>query len=77
MERAYVGAGAILLPGITVGREAIIGAGAVVTRDVPPGIKVIGVPAKPLQMQHSHPDCRPSESGSEEKAILFQSQKLG
>jgi acetyltransferase-like isoleucine patch superfamily enzyme len=77
MERAYVGAGAILLPGITVGREAIIGAGAVVTRDVPPGIKVVGVPAKPLGMQHSHLDCRRAESGSEEKASLFQSQKLG
>jgi acetyltransferase-like isoleucine patch superfamily enzyme len=41
-----VGAGAVLLPGIEVGEEAFVAAGAVVTRDVAPRALVMGVPAK-------------------------------
>lgn len=42
----YIGAGALLLPGVTVGERAVIGAGAVVTRDVPAGMIAVGVPAR-------------------------------
>jgi acetyltransferase-like isoleucine patch superfamily enzyme len=42
-----IGVGAIILPGVTVGRAAQVGAGAVVTRDVAPGAVVAGVPARP------------------------------
>lgn len=45
-DGAWLGAGAIILPGVTVGRDAIVAAGAVVTRDVPPGETVMGVPAR-------------------------------
>lgn len=41
-----VGAGAVILPGITVGEYAMIGAGSVVTKDVPPHVTVYGNPAK-------------------------------
>jgi acetyltransferase-like isoleucine patch superfamily enzyme len=41
-----VGGGALLLPGVEIGEEAFIAAGAVVTRDVPPRAVVIGVPAR-------------------------------
>jgi acetyltransferase-like isoleucine patch superfamily enzyme len=41
-----IGAGAIILPGITIGRGAMIGAGAVVTRSVPPNAIVLGNPAR-------------------------------
>jgi len=42
----YLGAGCILLPGVTVGERAVVGAGAVVTRDVPAGKVVVGTPAR-------------------------------
>lgn len=41
-----IGTGSILLPGVTVNEWAMIGAGAVVTKDVPPYTLVVGVPAK-------------------------------
>jgi len=41
-----IGANATILPGIRVGKGAIVGAGAVVTKDVPPRTIVTGVPAK-------------------------------
>jgi maltose O-acetyltransferase len=44
----WVGGGAILLPGVTIGDDAIIGAGAVVTRDVPPRATVVGNPARQI-----------------------------
>lgn len=45
---ASIGANATLLPGITIGEGAMVGAGAVVVRDVPPGTTVVGNPARPL-----------------------------
>ncbi len=42
----WIGGGAVLLPGVTVGDNAIIGAGSVVTRDVPEGATVMGNPAR-------------------------------
>jgi UDP-2-acetamido-3-amino-2,3-dideoxy-glucuronate N-acetyltransferase len=44
---AALGAGAVILPGITIGRYALVAAGAVVTRDVPPHQLVQGNPARP------------------------------
>jgi acetyltransferase-like isoleucine patch superfamily enzyme len=46
---ARVGGGAILCPGIEVGEEAFVGAGAVVTKDVPPRTVVVGSPARVLR----------------------------
>jgi exopolysaccharide acyltransferase PssR len=44
-ERCFIGAGAIVLPGVEIGDESIVAAGAVVTRDVPKGCIVAGNPA--------------------------------
>jgi acetyltransferase-like isoleucine patch superfamily enzyme len=46
---ARVGGGVVLLPGIEIGEEAFVGAGAVVTKDVPPRTVVVGVPARALR----------------------------
>jgi len=43
---ASIGSGAIIMCGVTIGEKAVIGAGAVVTRDVQPGVVVVGVPAR-------------------------------
>lgn len=43
---AWIGAGAIILPGVTVGEYAVVGAGATVTKDVPAFTVVAGVPAR-------------------------------
>lgn len=45
-RHVWIGGGAILLPGVTVGDDALIGAGSVVTRDVPAGATVVGNPAR-------------------------------
>jgi acetyltransferase-like isoleucine patch superfamily enzyme len=46
---ARVGGGAILCPGVEIGEEAFVGAGAVVTKDVPPRAVVVGVPARAIR----------------------------
>lgn len=45
-DDCWFGGGAIVLPGVTIGARAVIGAGAVVTRDVPSDVVVAGNPAK-------------------------------
>ena len=46
---AVIGAAVVLLPGIRVGSGATVGAGAVVLRDVPDGVVVVGNPARPIR----------------------------
>jgi len=46
LRAARVGGGSVLLPGVTVGENAFVGAGAVVTKDVPDAVIVIGNPAR-------------------------------
>lgn len=48
-RHARIGNNATLLPGITIGEQAVVGAGTVVTKDVPPGETVAGNPGKPIK----------------------------
>src|SRR5690606_4170227 len=45
-RNVWIGGGAVILPGVTIGDDAVIGAACVVTKDVPPGATVVGNPAR-------------------------------
>jgi len=47
-REVWIGRGVTVLPGVRIGDRAVVGANAVVTRDVPAGARVAGVPARPL-----------------------------
>ena len=47
-DRAMIGAGTVVLPGVRIGADASVGANSVVARDVPEGSSVAGVPATPI-----------------------------
>lgn len=47
-DNVFVGYHAVVLPNVTIGPNAIVAAGAIVTRDVPPNTVVAGIPAKPI-----------------------------
>jgi len=48
-EGAFVGIGASVIPRVSIGAWSVIGAGAVVTKNIPPGVTAVGIPAKPLK----------------------------
>lgn len=56
----WIGANAVILPGVTIGDGTVVGAGAVVTKDIPPMSVVAGVPAKVIKMieEQSERDSR-------------------
>jgi len=45
-DGAVIGGGSVIKAGVTVGKNSVVAMGAVVTKDVPPGVVVLGVPAR-------------------------------
>lgn len=52
-DYAYIGSGAVIKQGLTIGAGATVGMGAVVTKDVPPGVTVIGNPARIMEKSNN------------------------
>ena len=48
-ENAWIGAGAIIMPGVSIGRNAVIGAGSIVTKDIPDGVIAFGNPCRVIR----------------------------
>ncbi|AUX08718.1 galactoside O-acetyltransferase 3 [Halalkaliarchaeum desulfuricum] len=67
-ERAMIGAGAIILPGVEVGEGAQVAANSLVTEDVPPNVTVAGVPAEIVSesSEESHTDAGEDKNGRRE-----------
>ena len=53
-RNCWIGAGALIMPGVTIGDDTVIGAGSVVTRDIPAGVLAVGVPCRVLRAVDEH-----------------------
>lgn len=63
-KNAWIGAGATILPGVTIGENAVVAAGSVVSKDVPANVVVGGVPAKTIKSIFSEDTSRKARSVS-------------
>ncbi|RYP71642.1 hypothetical protein DL770_008099 [Monosporascus sp. CRB-9-2] len=69
-EDCWLGGNCIVLPGVTIGRGSTIGAGTVVTKDIPPNVVAVGNPARilrevtPMPADQLPPGCNPYDNGS-------------
>lgn len=50
----WIGAGAIIMPGVTIGDNVVIGAGSVVTRDIPSNVVAVGNPCRVMREVSEH-----------------------
>jgi len=67
-DRAWIGAGAIILPGVTVGENSVVAAGAVVTRDIPANVLVAGIPAR--RVKDLDGDATARQEGGDERGNI-------
>jgi acetyltransferase-like isoleucine patch superfamily enzyme len=79
LDNCVIGQRAILLPGVTIGPNSVVAAGAVVSRSVPPGVLVAGNPAEPVMTVHQYaewslaatPDYDEEDYKRDRKALLM------
>ena len=53
-KNCWIGAGAIILPGVTIGDQVVVGAGSVVTKDLPSNVVAVGNPCRVVREVHEH-----------------------
>jgi bifunctional UDP-N-acetylglucosamine pyrophosphorylase/glucosamine-1-phosphate N-acetyltransferase len=68
-DRASIGVDTMMVAPVTIGEGAVTGAGSVVTRDVAPGKKVVGVPARPIDVKRHAPPADPGNPGAGEAPV--------
>ena len=56
-DRVWLGADTLVLRGVTIGDDSVVGAGSVVTRDLPPRVLALGAPARPVREIASRVGC--------------------
>ncbi|MGN1316991.1 MAG: sugar O-acetyltransferase [Acutalibacteraceae bacterium] len=64
-KNCWIGAGALIMPGVTIGDNTVIGAGSVVTKDIPPNVVAVGNPCKVLR-----------EISDRDKEFYFKDRKI-
>ena len=64
-DNVWIGAGAMILPGVTVGENTVIGAGSVVTKDLPANVVAVGSPCRVLR-----------EIGERDKIYFYKDEKI-
>ena len=64
-RRCWIGAGALIMPGVTIGDDTVIGAGSVVTKDIPAGVVAVGNPCRVLR-----------EVGEKDRVYYFKDRKI-
>ena len=74
-DNAVIGSGALLLPGIRVGENAVVAAGAVVTRDVKPGVVVAGIPAREVYTREEYEERKRAYENNAVREIKFKSKQ--
>ena len=64
-NNVWIGAGTVIVPGVTIGDNSVIGAGSVVTRDIPENVVAVGNPCRVLR-----------EIGERDKVYFYKSEKI-
>lgn len=64
-KNCWIGAGALIMPGVTIGDNSVIGAGSVVTKDIPTGVVAVGNPCRVIR-----------EIGEHDRAFYFKGKKI-
>ena len=62
---SWIGAGAIIMPGVTIGKNVVIGAGSIVTKDIPDNVIAVGNPCKVLR-----------EVGEHDREYFYKNEKI-
>jgi maltose O-acetyltransferase len=58
-DNVWLGGGVIVCPGVTIGADTVVGAGSVVTKDLPPGVLAVGSPARVVRKLADRPAQAP------------------
>lgn len=64
-ENVWIGAGTVIVPGVTIGKNSIIGAGSVVTKDIPENVVAVGNPCRVLR-----------EIGEHEREYFYKKERI-
>lgn len=71
-ERTFIGCNTIIMPGVTIGSECVIGAGSIVTKDVPSGYVACGNPAKVIMSTEQYAEkCLQRQEPYDKKAYML------